>query len=337
MAVRVGISGFGRVGRQILKIGLNRPDLEFVAVNDITDARTLAHLFKYDSVYGKFDGEVYSEGNYIFVNGKKIRVFAEKTPDAIPWSELGVEVVIEATGKFRSRSDAAKHLRDTVKKVIITAPGKGEPPDVTIVMGVNEDKYDPNDHHVISNASCTTNAFAHLVKLLHENFGILEGVMTTIHSYTNDQRILDQPHKDLRRARAAAISIIPTSTGAAKAIELIFPELKGHLSAIAIRVPSADVSIVDFAARVEKSTTVEEINEIFKKASIDEKYSKYVGYADDPLVSVDFIGDSHSVIFDPHLTQVVDGKLVKVFGWYDNEWGYSVRVVDVLSYISSRL
>lgn len=337
MKVRVGISGFGRVGRQILKIGLERTNLEFVAVNDITDAKTLAHLFKYDSVYRTFKGEIYAEGDYIIVNGKKIKVFAVKTPDEIPWSELGVDVVIEATGKFRSRGDVAKHIKGTVKKAIITAPGKGDPPDITIVMGVNEDKYNPLKHQVISNASCTTNAFAHMVKVLHENFRVLQGVMTTIHSYTNDQRILDQPHKDLRRARAAAVSIIPTTTGAAKAIELIFPELKGHLSAISIRVPSADVSIVDFACKVENSTSINEVNEAFRNVSVSPSLSKYIGYAEEPLVSVDFIGNSHSVIFDPMLTQVIDGNLIKTYGWYDNEWGYSVRVVDALEFIASRL
>ncbi len=336
MPVKVGINGFGRVGRQVFKIGFDDPDIEFVAVNDITDAKTLAQLLKYDSVFGKYEKEVVAGENEILVNGKSIKVFSEKDPSKIPWDELGVEIVIEASGVFRSRDKASLHLRGSVKKVVITAPGKGEPPDITIVMGVNEGLYDPEKHHVISNASCTTNCFAPLVKVLHENFGIKRGVMTTVHSYTNDQRILDQPHKDLRRARAAALSIIPTTTGAAKAIELIFPDLKGKLSAIALRVPTPDVSIVDFACEVEKSTTVEEVNETFKKASEGE-LSRYLKYTEEPLVSTDYIGTTYSAIFDAPLTQVVDGNLVKVFAWYDNEWGYSARVVDLVKYIISKM
>lgn len=336
MALRIGINGFGRIGRQVLKIGLEREGLEFVAINDITDAKTLAHLLKYDSVYRTYERDVKVEGDYIVVDGHRFRVFAIKDPAEIPWDELGVDIVVEATGLFRSRDKAALHLRGSVKKVIITAPGKGEPPDVTIVLGVNEHTYDPEKHHVISNASCTTNAFAPVVKVLHENFKILKGVMTTIHSYTNDQRILDLPHKDLRRARAAALSIIPTTTGAAKAIGLIFPELEGKLQATAMRVPTPDVSIVDFAALVEKSTTVEEVNETFKKAAQGE-LKGYLRYIEEPLVSSDFIGDTHSAIFDSSLTQVAEGNLVKVFAWYDNEWGYSARVVDLIEYIGGKL
>ncbi len=335
MSVKLAINGFGRIGRLVLRAGLKRENLEFVAVNDITDAKTLAHLFKYDSVHGVYPGEVKAEGDYLIIDGHKIRVFAIKDPAQIPWGDLGVDIVIESTGLFRSRDKAALHLRDTVKKVIITAPSKGEPADVTIVLGVNHQAYDPEKHHVISNASCTTNAFAPLVKVLHENFKIVKGVMTTVHSYTNDQRILDLPHKDLRRARAAAQNIIPTTTGAAKAIGLIFPELQGRLDAISIRVPTPDASIVDFAAVVEKETSVEEVNEAFRKAAEGE-LKGYLQYLEDPVVSHDIIGNPHSSIFDSLLTQVIGGNLVKVFSWYDNEWGYSVRVVDLAEYISTK-
>ncbi len=335
MSVKIAINGFGRIGRLVLRAGLKRDDLEFVAVNDITDAKTLAHLFKYDSVHGVYPGEVKAEGDYIIVDGHRIKVFAIKDPAQIPWGELGVDIVIESTGLFRSRDKAALHLRDTVKKVIITAPSKGEPADVTIVLGVNHEAYDPEKHHVISNASCTTNAFAPLVKVLHENFKILKGVMTTVHSYTNDQRILDLPHRDLRRARAAAQNIIPTTTGAAKAIGIIFPELQGKLDAISIRVPTPDGSIVDFAAVVEKETSVEEVNAAFKKAAEGE-LKGYLQYLEDPVVSHDIVGNPHSSIFDSLLTQVIGGTLVKVFSWYDNEWGYSNRVVDLAEYIASK-
>ena len=335
MPVKIGINGFGRIGRHVLKIGLERDDLEFVAVNDITDAKTLAHLFKYDSVFGPYDGEVTVEDDHIVIDGHRIRAFAIKDPSQIPWGEYGVDIVIEASGVFRSRDKAALHLRDTVKKVIITAPGKGEPPDVTVVMGVNQDAYDPKNHHVISNASCTTNAFAPLVKVLHQHLGIEYGVMTTVHSYTNDQRLLDAPHRDLRRARAAALSIIPTSTGAAKAITQIFPELKGKLSALALRVPTPDASLVDFAAVVSRETTVEEVKELFRQAAAGE-LSGILEYNDDEVVSSDIIGNEHSVVFDAPLTQVVGGTLVKVFGWYDNEWAYATRVVDLAEYIVER-
>ncbi len=336
MPIRIGINGFGRIGRQVFKIGQRNPNLEFVAVNDIADPKTLAHLLKYDSVFGRYPGTVVAEGSSILVNSKEIKVFSVRDPAKIPWEELGVDVVVEATGLFRSRSDAAKHLRGSVKKVVITAPAKGEPADYTVVMGVNEDGLDLDKHHVISNASCTTNAFAMLVKVLYESFGIRRGLMTTVHAYTNDQRILDAPHRDLRRARAAAMSIIPTSTGAAKAIELIFPELRGRLAAIALRVPTPDVSIVDFSAEVERETNIHEINRAFEEAASG-PLSRYIGIAHDPVVSVDLVGDEHSVIFDPELTQVVDGNFVKVFGWYDNEWGYSARVVDLLEYIANKM
>ena len=335
MSVKVGINGFGRIGRQIFKIGFGDPELDFVAVNDITDARTLAHLLKYDSVFREYKKDVRATDSEIIVDGKAVKVFSERDPSKIPWDELGIDLVIEASGVFRSRDKAALHLRGTVKKVVITAPGKGEPPDLTVVMGINEKNYDPGKHHVISNASCTTNCFAPLVKVLHENFRIKKGVMTTVHSYTNDQRILDQPHRDLRRARAAALSIIPTTTGAAKAIELIFPELKGKLSAISLRVPTPDASIVDFACEVENATSVEEVNEAFRKAASGE-LNGYLYYSEEPLVSTDYIGSRYSAIFDSLLTQVVDGTLVKVFAWYDNEWGYSARVVDLVKYIASR-
>ncbi len=331
MPVKVAINGFGRIGRQVLKIGLERKNLEFVAINDLTEPEILANLLKYDSVFGKYDKNVKVEGDYIIVDSHKIRVFKEKDPSNINWSEVGAEIVVESTGLFTSKDKASAHMRGTVKKVVISAPAKGEI-DATIVMGVNEQIYDPQKHHIISNASCTTNAFAHLVKVLHENFRIKRGVMTTVHAYTNDQRILDQPHKDARRARAAGLSIIPTSTGAAKTIFEVYPELKGKIQAHALRVPVADVSIVDFACEVEKATTVEEVNEAFKKAN-----SKYLLYCEEPLVSIDFVGDTHSTIFDSTLTQVVDGTLVKVFGWYDNEWGYSNRLVDLLEFIAERI
>ena len=331
MKVKVAINGFGRIGRQILKIGLERKNLEFVAVNDLANPDILATLLKYDSVFRKYEKEVKVEDEYIMVDGHKVKVFKEKDPSKIPWGEVGADIVVEATGLFRTRDKAELHLRDSVKKVVITAPAKSEI-DATIVMGVNEHIYDPQKHSIISNASCTTNAFAHLVKVVHENFKIKRGIMTTIHSYTNDQRILDQPHRDVRRARAAGLSMIPTSTGAAKTIFKIFPDLEGKLSAIAMRVPTADVSIVDFACEVELETSLEAVNAAFKKAE-----SRYLKYTEEPLVSVDYIGDEHSVIFDATLTQVVGGNFIKVFGWYDNEWGYSTRVVDLLEFIANKM
>ncbi|MEE8298152.1 MAG: type I glyceraldehyde-3-phosphate dehydrogenase [Thermodesulfobacteriota bacterium] len=334
MSIKVGINGFGRIGRHILRIGLEREGIEFVGINDISDSKTLTHLFKYDSIFGPYKGEVKSENGHMLINGKPIRVFSERNPSDIPWQDVGAELIAEASGIFRSKEEASLHLGETVKKVVITAPAKGKV-DLTTVLGANQNSYDSANHNIISNASCTTNCFAMIVKVLHENFGIKKGQMTTVHSYTNDQQILDAPHKDLRRARAAALSIIPTSTGAASAIEIIFPELKGKMSAVALRVPTSDVSVVDFTCEVEKSTTVEEINEKFKEASMGE-LKGYLRYVDEELVSSDFVGDPHSAIFDAPLTSVVEGNLVKVIGWYDNEYGYSSRVVDLIEYMGDK-
>lgn len=334
MSIKVGINGFGRIGRHILRIGLEREGIEFVGINDISDAKTLAHLFKYDSIFGTYKGEVKSENGHMLINGKPIRIFSERNPSDIPWQDVGAELIAEASGIFRSKEEASLHLGETVKKVVITAPAKGKV-DLTTVLGANQNSYDSANHNIISNASCTTNCFAMIVKVLHENFGIKKGQMTTVHSYTNDQQILDAPHKDLRRARAAALSIIPTSTGAASAIEIIFPELKGKMSAVALRVPTSDVSVVDFTCEVEKSTTVEEINEKFKEASMGE-LKGYLRYVDEELVSSDFVGDPHSAIIDAPLTSVVEGNLVKVIGWYDNEYGYSSRVVDLIEYMGDK-
>jgi glyceraldehyde 3-phosphate dehydrogenase len=327
--VKVGINGFGRIGRAVFKIAQSSKLFEVVAINDITDAKTLAHLLKYDSVYGKFNADIKVNNDEIMVNDKKVKVFSISDPSQIPWESLGVEIVIEASGKFTDRDSALKHLRGSVKKVVITAPAKKE--DITIVLGVNENRYNPKEHNVISNASCTTNAFALMVKVLHENFGIERGLMTTVHSFTNDQRVHDLPHKDLRRARAASLNIIPTSTGAATTIFRIYPELEGKIDAISLRVPTPTVSIVDFSVVLKKEVSKEEINSAFKNAQ-----NKYIGYTDEPLVSSDFIGDERSVIIDGSLTQVVDKNFVKVFGWYDNEWGYSRRVVDLVEYIVQR-
>jgi glyceraldehyde-3-phosphate dehydrogenase type I len=335
MSIKVGINGFGRIGRHILRIGVGRKNLEFVGINDISDSKTLAHLFKYDSIFGPYKGEVKSENGHILVDGKAIRVFSEKDPKNIPWEDVKADIVAEASGVFRTKEAASAHLGKTVKKVVITAPAKGEV-DFTTVLGANQKGYDNEKHHIISNASCTTNCFAMIVKVIHENFGITRGEMTTIHSYTNDQRILDAPHKDLRRARAAALSIIPTDTGAGKAIQIIFPELKGKLSAVAMRVPTADVSVVDFTCEVKKHTNPEEVNEKFRQAASGE-LKGYLRYSDEELVSSDFIGDPHSAVFDSALTSVVDGNLVKVIGWYDNEYGYSSRVVDLLEFIGEKM
>lgn len=335
MPVKVGINGFGRIGRHVLRIGLQRPDLEFVAINDITDAKTLAHLFKYDSVFGPFKGEIEVDGNDIIINGKAMRVYSERDPKQIPWGEVGAEIVAESTGIFRTREQVSAHLGETVKKVIITAPAKGKV-DFSVVMGINDKDYNPAEDHIISNASCTTNCFSMLVKVLHENFEIKRGQMTTVHSYTNDQQILDAPHSDLRRARSAALSIIPTSTGAASAIQLVFPELKGKLEAVAMRVPTPDVSVVDFTCEVGKATTAKEINKTFLEASKN-NLKGYLRYVDEPLVSSDFVGDTHSAAFDAELTSVVEDKLVKVIAWYDNEYGYSSRVVDLLELIGANL
>ena len=335
MSIRVGINGFGRIGRHVLRIGLGREDLEFVGINDITDTETLAHLFKYDSVFGRYPGEVECNGEGITVDGKFIKVFSERNPANIPWAETGAQVVAEASGIFRTREAAAAHMGETVRKVIITAPASGKV-DFTTVMGINDDDYEPEGHDVISNASCTTNCFGLLVKVLHENFSIRRGEMTTIHSYTNDQRILDTPHKDKRRARAAALSIIPTSTGAANAIQLVFPELKGKLSAVAVRVPTPNVSLVDFTCEVEKGTSADDVNSKFKEAA-EGTLSGYLAYVEDEIVSSDLVGDTHSCSFDSMLTSVVEDNLVKVVAWYDNEYGYTSRVVDLIELVGETL
>jgi glyceraldehyde 3-phosphate dehydrogenase len=327
MAVKVGINGFGRIGRLVLREGIKRPNLEFVATNDVTDAKTLAHLLKYDSVHGTFDAEVKAEGNKIIVNGKTLEVLSEKDPASLPWKKLGVDIVVESTGKFTDMEGASKHIAAGAKKVLISAPGKKV--DATIVLGVNEEIYDSKKHNVISIGSCTTNCLGPVVKVLNDNFKIEKGFMTTIHAYTNDQKILDLPHKDLRRARAAAVSMIPTTTGAAKAISLVLPELEGKMDGIAIRVPVCDGSLVDLACIVSKEATVEQVNQVFKKAATSSKLSKYLEYCEAPIVSVDVIGNPHSAIFDSPLT-FAKGNLIKVFAWYDNEWGYSCRMVDML-------
>jgi glyceraldehyde-3-phosphate dehydrogenase type I len=335
MSIRVGINGFGRIGRHVLRIGLGREDLEFVGINDITDTETLAHLFKYDSVFGRYPGEVECDGEGITVDGKSIRVFSERNPADIPWADTGAQVVAEASGIFRTREAAAAHMGESVKKVIITAPASGKV-DFTTVVGINDHDYEPESHDVISNASCTTNCFGLLVKVLHENFAIRRGEMTTIHSYTNDQRILDTPHKDKRRARAAALSIIPTSTGAANAIQIVFPELKGKLSAVAVRVPTPNVSLVDFTCEVEKGTSADEVNAKFKEAA-EGTLSGYLAYVEDEIVSSDLVGDTHSCSFDSMLTSVVEDSLVKVVAWYDNEYGYTSRVVDLIELVGRAL
>jgi len=335
MSIRVGINGFGRIGRHVLRIGLGREDLEFVGINDITDTETLAHLFKYDSVFGRYPGEVECDGEGITVDGRFIKVFSERNPANIPWAETGAQVIAEASGIFRTREAAAAHMGETVKKVIITAPASGKV-DFTTVMGINDDDYEPEGHDVISNASCTTNCFGLLVKVLHENFSIRRGEMTTIHSYTNDQRILDTPHKDKRRARAAALSIIPTSTGAANAIQLVFPELKGKLSAVAVRVPTPNVSLVDFTCEVEKGTSADDVNSKFREAA-EGTLSGYLAYVEDEVVSSDLVGDTHSCSFDSMLTSVVEDNLVKVVAWYDNEYGYTSRVVDLIELVGETL
>ncbi|OLC06256.1 MAG: type I glyceraldehyde-3-phosphate dehydrogenase [Gemmatimonadetes bacterium 13_1_40CM_70_11] len=335
MAVRVGINGFGRIGRNVLRAAVlnKQTTLEFVAVNDITDTKTLAHLLKYDSVHGRFPGTVESTGDALVVNGKAIQVSAIKEPDKLPWKNLGVELVLESTGRFTDRDAAAKHLAAGARKVVISAPAKGE--DVTIVMGVNHQKYDPTSHHVISNASCTTNCLVPVVKVVLDNWGFVHGYMTTIHSYTNDQQILDLPHRDLRRARAAALSIIPTTTGAAKATSLVIPEVKGKIDGISLRVPTPDVSIVELTAQVQKQTTAAEVNAAFKQAA-QGALKGILDVSDEPLVSVDYIGSLYSSVVDAMSTAVIDGTFVHVSSWYDNEMGYSARCVDLLAYIASR-
>ena len=333
MAVKIGINGFGRIGKCVMRAALNNPDVEVVAINDTGDIEGSALLFKYDSIHGNLSCDVSVEGEYLVVDGKKTRVFCDRDPAKLDWSSEGVEVVIECTGVFRSREKAAAHLGGTVKKVIISAPGKDE--DKTIVMGVNESEYDPATHHVVSNASCTTNCLAPFAKVLHQEFGIKRGMMTTVHSYTNDQRVLDAPHKDLRRARAAAMSIIPTTTGAAKAVALVLPELKGKLNGFALRVPTPNVSVTDLVVELEKEATKESIKAAFRKAAEGE-LKGILGVSDLPLVSKDFNGDARSSIVDADLTMVMEGNMAKVVAWYDNEWGYSSRIVDLAVYMSKR-
>ncbi len=326
MGRRVGVNGFGRIGRLFVRRAFQVGDLEVAAINDLADPQVLAYLFKYDSVHGVFPGEVGAEGDYLVIEGRKIKVLSEKDPSALPWREMGVEVAIESTGRFTNREDAAKHLSAGAKKVIISAPAKN--PDITVVLGVNFEAYQPENHHLISNASCTTNCLAPLVKVLKDNFGVERGYMTTIHAYTNDQRILDLVHKDLRRARAAALSIIPTTTGAAKAIGEVIPELKGKMDGVAMRVPVSDGSVVDLVAILEREVTEEEVNRAFREAASQPNYQGILQYTEDPIVSVDVVGNSHSSIFDAQST-MCQGNLVKVVSWYDNEWGYTCRLVDL--------
>jgi len=333
MAVKVGINGFGRIGRNIFRASLGDNDLDFVGVNDITDTKTLAHLLKYDSVLGNLDHEIKTSGNGITVEGEEFHVFSERDPASIPWGLVGAEIVIESTGRFTKAEDAKKHLHDGVKKVIISAPAKNE--DITIVLGVNEEKYDPAAHNIISNASCTTNCLAPVAKVIHEKFGIRNAQMTTIHSYTNDQQLLDLPHKDLRRARAAALNMIPTSTGAAKAVALVLPELKGKFDGISVRVPTPNVSLVDVVIDVDKETTTEEVNKALKDAA-NEELAGILSFSEEPLVSSDFKRNSNSSIVDAEYTKVIGGNMIKILSWYDNEWGYSCRVRDLVKYIAGK-
>ena len=334
MAIKVGINGFGRIGRNLFRAGLEDPGIEFIAVNDLTDPKTLAHLLKFDSVHGRFGGEVEVGDGEIRVNGESIRVLSERDPANLPWAELGVQVAVESTGIFTKRADAEKHLKAGAKKVIISAPATDE--DITIVLGVNDEKYDDDSHHIISNASCTTNCLAPVAKVLHERFGVKHGLMTTTHAYTNDQKILDLPHSDLRRARAAAVSMIPTSTGAAKAVGLVLPELNGKLDGMAIRVPTQDVSVVDLVAEVEADVTAEEVNDALREAA-DGPLKGILDYTDEPLVSVDYLGNPASSTVDGLSTKVLDNKMVKVISWYDNEWGFSCRMVDLIKKVGAAL
>lgn len=339
MAIRVGINGFGRIGRQVVRAAKEQgvADLDFVAVNDLTDTATLAHLFKYDSVHRTYDGDVSHDDGGITIDGDEMKVLSEKDPAALPWKDLGVELVLESTGRFTKADDARKHLSagGGARKVIISAPGKGE--DITVVMGVNNEKYDAARHDIISNASCTTNCVVPMVKVVRDSFGFVHGSMTTVHSYTNDQQILDLPHKDLRRARAAALSIIPTTTGAAKATSLVIPEVKGKLDGLSIRVPTPDASFTDLVVEVERPTTVEEVNAAFRAASESGPLAGFLAYSEVPLVSVDYIGNPYSCTIDALCTNVIDRTLVKVCGWYDNEWGYASRCVDLLRFVGTRL
>ena len=332
MSIKIGINGFGRIGRNVFRASYQDPDIEITAVNDITDAKTLAHLLKYDSVLGILDADIKFSEDAIIVNNKTTKLLSEKDPGNLPWKDMGVTIVIESTGLFRKRQDALKHIENGgAEKVIISAPATE--PDITIVLGVNEEAYVPDNHHIISNASCTTNCLAPPVKILHQEFGIEKAFMTTIHAYTSDQRILDQPHKDLRRARSAAVSQIPTTTGAAKAVGIVIPELKGKIDGIAIRIPTANVSLVDLVALLKKNVTTEEVNEAFKTAS-EGKLKGILQYTEEPLVSVDFMANPHSSIVDSLFTRITDNNLVKVLAWYDNEWGYSCRLKDLIKFIS---
>jgi glyceraldehyde 3-phosphate dehydrogenase len=336
MAIKVGVNGFGRIGRQVVRIAKERKltDLDFVAVNDLTDTRTLAHLFKYDSVHRAYGGTVTAGENSIDIDGDVIRVFAERDPAALPWRDLQVDVVLESTGKFTKAEDARKHITGGARKVIISAPAKNE--DLTIVLGVNQDRYDPASHHVISNASCTTNCLVPMVKVIRDAFGFRHGTMITIHSYTNDQQLLDFPHKDLRRARAAALSIIPTTTGAAKATSLVIPEVKGKIDGVAIRVPTPDCSLNELVVEVERATTIDDVNAAFRAAAAG-PMAGILAVSEEELVSSDYIGNPHSCIVDARSTNVIDGTLVKASGWYDNEWGYASRCVDLIQYIGGKL
>ncbi|MEK7332436.1 MAG: type I glyceraldehyde-3-phosphate dehydrogenase [Nitrospirota bacterium] len=333
MSVKVAINGFGRIGRIFLRQSMGYKDFEVVAINDLTDSKTLAHLLKYDSVHGIFNADVKATDNGITVNGKEIKILAVKDPEKLSWKDLGVDVVLESTGLFTDKASASKHLTAGAKWVIISAPAKD--PDVTVCMGVNEETFDPSKHKIISNASCTTNCLAPVAKVLHQEFGIVRGLMTTIHSYTNDQRILDLPHKDLRRARAAAVNMIPTTTGAAKAVGLVLPDLKGKLDGMAIRVPTPNVSVVDLVAELKKDTSAEEVNAAFKKAA-EGKMKGILQYTEEPVVSIDFNGNAHSSIVDATVTKVLEGRMVKVISWYDNETGYSSRVRDLIIYLTKR-
>lgn len=333
MAIKVGINGFGRIGRSVVRTWLGGSDIDLVAVNDLTDTKTLAHLLKYDSVMGNLHHDISAGDGVINVEGDSFRVFSEKDPSLIPWDEVGADIVIESTGRFTKAEDANKHLRGSVKKVIISAPAKGE--DVTIVLGVNEGMYDPAKHHIISNASCTTNCLAPVAKVIHDTFGIKNALMNTIHSYTNDQQLLDLPHKDLRRARAAALSMIPTSTGAAKAVALVIPELKGKFDGISVRVPTPNVSLVDVVMNVERSTSTEEVNATLKAAA-NGPLKGILAFSEEPLVSIDFKGNPNSSIVDAENTKVIDGTCIKILSWYDNEWGYSCRVRDLVKFIAEK-
>ncbi len=333
MGIKVGINGFGRIGRNVMRTALGDADIDFVAVNDLTDTKTLAHLLKYDSVMGNLEQEISADGDTIKIGNDSFKVFSERDPEKIDWESVGAEIVIESTGIFTKAEDAKKHLRGTVKKVIISAPAKGE--DVTIVLGVNEEMYDAANHHIISNASCTTNCLAPVAKVIHDKFGIVNALMNTIHSYTNDQQLLDLPHKDLRRARAAALSMIPTSTGAAKAVALVIPDLKGKFDGISVRVPTPNVSLVDVVMNVEKETSTEEVNQVLKDAA-NEELKGILAFSEEPLVSIDFRGNSNSSIVDAENTKVIGGTMVKVLSWYDNEWGYSCRVRDLVKFIANK-